>query len=138
MPLNVTEKIIEAHLVKGRLIPGEEIGLKIDQTLTQDATGTMVYLQFESMGLSSVATELSVSYVDHNTIQDGYETRTIINICKRWRPNTASCFQGPATVSASGPPGTVSAPGKSLLGSDSHTPTCGGVGCWPSAPAGLM
>ena len=73
MNLSVTQKIIEAHLVKGRFVPGQEIGVKIDQTLTQDATGTMVYLQFESMELSRVATELSVSYVDHNTIQDGYE-----------------------------------------------------------------
>jgi aconitate hydratase len=73
MSRGVAEKIMAAHLVQGQLVPGTEIGLKIDQTLTQDATGTMAYLQFESLGLPRVATELSVSYVDHNTIQDGCE-----------------------------------------------------------------
>jgi len=139
MRLGVAEKIIEEHLVKGRLIPGREIGLKIDQTLTQDATGTMVYLQFESMGLSSVATELSVSYVDHNTIQDGYENaddhQYLQAVASKYgilfsRAGNGICHQVHLE--------RFSAPGKSLLGSDSHTPTGGGWGCWPSAPAGLM
>ncbi len=69
MPLNVAQKIIEKHLAEGEMIPGKEIGVKVDQTLTQDATGTMAYLQFEAMGLKNVQTELSVSYVDHNMLQ---------------------------------------------------------------------
>ena len=73
MGKSLTQKIIEKHLVVGKYLPGEEIGIRIDQTLTQDATGTMAYLQFEAMGLKQVKTELSVSYVDHNTIQVGFE-----------------------------------------------------------------
>src|ERR1035437_2035326 len=138
MPLNVAEKIIEAHLVKGRLVPGQEIGLKIDQTLTQDATGTMVYLQFESMGLSSVATELSVSYVDHNTIQDGYENaddhRYLQSVAAKYgilfsRAGNGICHQVHLE--------RFSAPGKSLLGSDSDTPTGGGVGMLAIGAGGI-
>ena len=73
MGYTLTERLLRNHLVKGTYEPGSEIGIKIDQTLTQDATGTMAYLQFESMGLSEIATELSVSYIDHNTIQVGFE-----------------------------------------------------------------
>ncbi|MBI2438141.1 MAG: aconitate hydratase [Lentisphaerae bacterium] len=136
MPLGVAEKIIAAHLVQGRLIPGEEIGLKIDQTLTQDATGTIVYLQFESMDresharrVASVATELSVSYVDHNTIQDGSENaddhRYLQSVAERYgivfsKAGNGICHQVHLE--------RFSAPGKSLLGADSHTPTCGGAG----------
>ncbi|MDP2989110.1 MAG: aconitate hydratase [Kiritimatiellota bacterium] len=138
MNLGVAEKIIEAHLVKGRLIPGEEIGLKIDQTLTQDATGTMVYLQFESMGLSSVATELSVSYVDHNTIQDGCENaddhQYLQSVAAKYgilfsRAGNGICHQVHLE--------RFSAPGKSLLGSDSHTPTGGGVGMLAIGAGGI-
>ena len=73
MGLSITHKLISSHWVSGKMVPGEEIGLKIDQTLTQDATGTMAYLQFEAMGIDRVKTELSVSYVDHNTLQSGFE-----------------------------------------------------------------
>ncbi|MFH1476017.1 MAG: aconitate hydratase [Verrucomicrobiota bacterium] len=138
MNLGVAGKIIETHLVKGRLVPGAEIGLKIDQTLTQDATGTMVYLQFESMGLSSVATELSVSYVDHNTIQDGYENaddhRYLQSVAAKYgilfsRAGNGICHQVHLE--------RFSAPGQSLLGSDSHTPTCGGVGMLAIGAGGI-
>lgn len=138
MNLSVTQKIIEEHLVKGRFIPGTEIGLKIDQTLTQDATGTMVYLQFESMGLSSVATELSVSYVDHNTIQDGYENaddhQYLQSVAAKYgilfsRAGNGICHQVHLE--------RFSAPGKSLLGSDSHTPTCGGAGMLAIGAGGI-
>ena len=138
MRLGVAEKIIEEHLVKGRLIPGQEIGLKIDQTLTQDATGTMVYLQFESMGRSSVATELSVSYVDHNTIQDGYENaddhQYLQAVASKYgilfsRAGNGICHQVHLE--------RFSAPGKSLLGSDSHTPTGGGVGMLAIGAGGI-
>lgn len=129
MSLGVAEKIISAHLVQGRFLPGEEIGLKIDQTLTQDATGTMVYLQFESVGRGSVATELSVSYVDHNTIQDGSENADdqayLQSVAAKYgvlfsKAGNGICHQVHLE--------RFSAPGKSLLGSDSHTPTCGGAG----------
>jgi len=138
MPLSVTRKIIEAHLVKGRPIPGQEIGLKIDQTLTQDATGTMVYLQFESMDLPNVATELSVSYVDHNTIQDGYENaddhRYLQSVAAKYgilfsRAGNGICHQVHLE--------RFSAPGKSMLGSDSHTPTGGGVGMLAIGAGGI-
>jgi len=138
MNLGVTQKIIEEHLVKGRLVPGEEIGLKIDQTLTQDATGTMVYLQFESMGLPGVATELSVSYVDHNTIQDGYENaddhQYLQSVAAKYgilfsRAGNGICHQVHLE--------RFSAPGKSLLGSDSHTPTGGGVGMLAIGAGGI-
>lgn len=138
MPLSVTEKIIEAHLIKGHLISGQEIRLKIDQTLTQDATGTMVYLQFESMGLPSVATELSVSYVDHNTIQDGYENaddhQYLQAVAAKYgilfsKAGNGICHQVHLE--------RFSAPGKSLLGSDSHTPTAGGVGMLAIGAGGI-
>ena len=138
MALNVTQKILETHLVKGRLVPGEEIGLKIDQTLTQDATGTMVYLQFESMGLANVATELSVSYVDHNTIQDGYENaddhQYLQSVAAKYgilfsRAGNGICHQVHLE--------RFSAPGKCLLGSDSHTPTGGGIGMLAIGAGGI-
>ncbi|MCX6993134.1 MAG: aconitate hydratase [Kiritimatiellaeota bacterium] len=138
MNLGVAQKIMEAHLVKGRLVAGQEIGLKIDQTLTQDATGTMVYLQFESMGLASVATELSVSYVDHNTIQDGYENaddhQYLQSVAAKYgilfsRAGNGICHQVHLE--------RFSVPGKSLLGSDSHTPTGGGVGMLAIGAGGI-
>ena len=129
MKKSIIQKIIEPHLIKGKFIPGEEIGLKIDQTLTQDATGTMVYLQFESLNLDSVKTELSVSYVDHNTVQEGYENADD----HIYLQSAAAKFNVFFSRAGNGICHQVhlerfSVPGKTLLGSDSHTPTCGGTG----------
>lgn len=138
MGFTLTEKILREHLVDGSYEPGKEIGIKIDQTLTQDATGTMAYLQFESMGLSDIATELSVSYVDHNTIQVGFENADdhayLESIAKRYgiyfsRPGNGICHQVHLE--------RFSRPGKTLLGSDSHTPTAGGVGSLAVGAGGL-
>ncbi len=138
MPLNLTQKIIKDHLVSGEMTPGSEIALRIDQTLTQDATGTMAYLQFEAIGLPRVRTELSVSYVDHNTLQMGFRN-----------PDDHAYLR---TVAAKygiifSPPGTgichqlhlenFAKPGKTLVGSDSHTPTAGGVGAMAMGAGGL-
>ncbi len=129
MGKSVAYKILQEHLVSGKLIPGQEIGIKIDQTLTQDATGTMVYLQFEAMGVDRVKTELSVSYVDHNTLQEGFENaddhKYLQTVAARYgvyfsRPGNGICHQVHLERFAM--------PGKTLLGSDSHTPTCGGLG----------
>ncbi len=138
MDYTLTEKILREHLADGSYEPGKEIGIKIDQTLTQDATGTMAYLQFESMGLSDIATELSVSYVDHNTIQVGYENADdhayLESIAKKYgiyfsRPGNGICHQVHLERFAR--------PGKTLLGSDSHTPTAGGVGSLAMGAGGL-
>jgi len=138
MGYTLTEKILRQHLADGFYEPGKEIGIKIDQTLTQDATGTMAYLQFESMGLSDIATELSVSYVDHNTIQVGFENADdhayLESIAKRYgiyfsRPGNGICHQVHLERFAR--------PGKTLLGSDSHTPTAGGVGSLAMGAGGL-
>lgn len=138
MGYTLTEKILRQHLADGSYEPGKEIGIKIDQTLTQDATGTMAYLQFESMGLSDIATELSVSYVDHNTIQVGFENADdhayLQSIAKRYgiyfsRPGNGICHQVHLERFA--------VPGKTLLGSDSHTPTAGGVGSLAMGAGGL-
>lgn len=138
MGYTLTEKILRAHLVDGSYKPGEEIGIKIDQTLTQDATGTMAYLQFESMGLSKIATELSVSYVDHNTIQVGFENADdhayLQSIAEKYgiyfsRPGNGICHQVHLERFAR--------PGRTLLGSDSHTPTAGGVGSIAIGAGGL-
>lgn len=138
MSKSVAQKIIEEHIVAGQWAPGNEIGIRIDQTLTQDATGTMVYLQFESMGLASVATDLSVSYVDHNTIQDGYENaddhQYLKSIAAKYgilfsKAGNGICHQVHLERFA--------VPGKSLLGSDSHTPTCGGVGMLAIGAGGI-
>lgn len=138
MGYTLTEKILRAHLVDGSYEPGAEIGIKIDQTLTQDATGTMAYLQFESMGLSNIATELSVSYVDHNTIQVGFENADdhayLQSIAEKYgiyfsRPGNGICHQVHLERFAR--------PGKTLLGSDSHTPTAGGVGSLAIGAGGL-
>jgi aconitate hydratase len=129
MGMNVTQKILSSHLVSGELIPGREISVRIDQTLTQDATGTMAYLQFEAMGLDRVRNELAVSYVDHNTIQVGYENaddhRYLQSVAAKYgiiysRPGNGICHQVHLE--------RFGAPGKTLLGSDSHTPTGGGLG----------
>jgi aconitate hydratase len=138
MSYTLTEKILHAHLLEGSYDPGREIGIKIDQTLTQDATGTMAYLQFESMGLSEIATELSVSYVDHNTIQVGYENADdhayLQSVAEKYgiyfsRPGNGICHQVHLERFAR--------PGKTLLGSDSHTPTAGGVGSLAIGAGGL-
>lgn len=127
--MNVTEKILSAHLVEGNPAVDRELGIKIDQTLTQDATGTMAYLQFESMGVPRVKTDVSVSYVDHNTVQIGYENADdhdfLQSIAKKYgiiysKAGNGICHQ--LHLERYGKPGTT------LLGSDSHTPTGGGIG----------
>ncbi len=129
MGLTLTEKILKAHLVDGEYVKGQEIGIKIDQTLTQDATGTMAYLEFEAMGVPRVKTERSVAYIDHNTLQSGFENaddhRFIGSIAKKHgiyfsRPGNGICHQVHLE--------RFGAPGKTLIGSDSHTPTGGGIG----------
>ncbi len=138
MGLNLTQKIISAHLVQGELVTGTEVGLKIDQTLTQDATGTMACLQFEAIGLDRVRTELSVSYVDHNTLQMGFRNpddhRYLRTLAQRYGivfspPGTGICHQLHLENFAK--------PGTTLIGSDSHTPTAGGIGSLAMGAGGL-
>lgn len=138
MGKNLTQKILEAHLVSGEMTPGKEIAIMIDQTLTQDATGTMAYLQFEAMGVPRVKTKLSVSYVDHNTLQTGFENaddhRFLQSIAQRYgiyfsRPGNGICHQVHLE--------RFGVPGETLLGSDSHTPTCGGLGMIAIGAGGL-
>ncbi len=138
MGLNLTQKIISQHLVSGKMIPGEEIAIRIDQTLTQDATGTMAYLEFESIGLDRVKTELSVSYVDHNLLQTDFKNaddhlflQTIAMRYGIWfsKPGNGICHQVHLERFA--------VPGKTLLGSDSHTPTAGGCGMLAIGAGGL-
>lgn len=138
MGLTLTEKIIGSHIVDGEMKKGTEIGLKIDQTLTQDATGTMAYLQFEAMGVDQVKTERSVAYIDHNTLQSGFENaddhRFIGSIAKKhgiWfsRPGNGICHQVHLE--------RYGKPGKTLIGSDSHTPTGGGIGMFACGAGGL-
>jgi aconitate hydratase len=136
----VAEKIINEHIVdvEGEIAPGEEVALKIDQTLTQDATGTMAYLQFEAIGIPEVRAELSVSYVDHNTLQTDFKNpddhRYLQSIAKRYglyfsRPGNGICHQLHLERFA--------CPGKTLIGSDSHTPTAGGIGSFAIGAGGL-
>jgi len=138
MMRNLVQKILEEHLVEGRLGAGEEIGVKIDQTLTQDATGTMAYLQFEAMNIARVKTRLSVSYVDHNMLQTGFENaddhRFLQSIAAKHgiyfsRPGNGICHQVHLERFAE--------PGATLLGSDSHTPTSGGMGSLAMGAGGL-
>ncbi len=138
MGQTIAQKIIAAHLVSGEMRVGEEIGLKIDQTLTQDATGTMAYLQFEAMGIPRVKTELSVAYIDHNTLQAGFENaddhRYIQTVASRHgvrfsRPGNGICHQVHLE--------RFGVPGKTLIGSDSHTPTAGGLGMLGMGAGGL-
>ena len=138
MGYTIAQKIIKNHLVSGEMIPGTEIGLRIDQTLTQDATGTMAYLQLEAMGIESVKTELSVAYIDHNTLQAGFENaddhRYIQTVTKKHgvrfsRPGNGICHQVHLERFA--------VPGKTLIGSDSHTPTAGGIGMLGMGAGGL-
>lgn len=136
--MNLTCKILQAHLMSGELRPGCEIGIRIDQTLTQDATGTMAYLQFEAMGLPRVRTKLSVSYVDHNMLQTGFENaddhRYLQSVGQKYgivfsRPGNGICHQVHRERFA--------VPAQTLLGSDSHTPTCGGLGMLAIGAGGL-
>ena len=138
MSKNLVEKILAAHLVEGTLEPGSEIAIRIDQTLTQDATGTMSYLQFEAMGVPRVKTELSVSYVDHNTLQTGFENADdhlyLQTVAAKHgiyfsRPGNGICHQVHLE--------RFGVPGKTLLGSDSHTPTGGGLGMIAIGAGGL-
>ncbi len=138
MGLTIAQKIIKEHLVSGEMIPGKEIALKIDQTLTQDATGTMAYLEFETMGVPRVRTELSVAYIDHNTLQSGFENaddhRFIQSMAKKHglyfsRPGNGICHQVHLE--------RFGKPGKTLIGSDSHTPTGGGIGMLAMGAGGL-
>ena len=138
MGKNLAEKIISTHLVRGEMRPGAEIGLRIDQTLTQDATGTMAYLEFEAMGIDRVRTEKSVAYIDHNTLQSGFENaddhRYIQSVAARhgiWysRPGNGICHQVHLE--------RFGVPGKTLIGSDSHTPTGGGIGMLAFGAGGM-
>ena len=138
MAETIAQKIIRAHLVHGDMTPGSEIALKIDQTLTQDATGTMAYLEFETMGIPRVKTELSVAYVDHNTLQSGFENaddhRYLQTVAKKHgvhfsRPGNGICHQVHLE--------RFGKPGKTLIGSDIHTPTGGGIGMLAFGAGGL-
>ncbi len=138
MGLTLTEKILRAHIVDGEPVKGTEIGLRIDQTLTQDATGTMAYLEFEAMGVPRVKTERSVAYIDHNTLQSGFENaddhRFIGSVAKKHgiyfsRPGNGICHQVHLE--------RFGVPGKTLIGSDSHTPTGGGIGMIAIGAGGL-
>ncbi|XOQ49265.1 MAG: aconitate hydratase [Eubacteriales bacterium] len=138
MGLTLAQKIIQSHLLSGEMTPGSEIGLKIDQTLTQDATGTMAYLEFEAMGVPRVKTERSVAYIDHNTLQTGFENaddhRFIQSVAKKHgiyfsRPGNGICHQVHLE--------RFGIPGKTLIGSDSHTPTGGGIGMLAMGAGGL-
>ena len=138
MGLTLTEKILKAHLVDGEFVKGSEIGIRIDQTLTQDATGTMAYLEYEAMGVPRVKTEKSVAYIDHNTLQSGFENaddhRFIGSVCKKHgvyfsRPGNGICHQVHLE--------RFGIPGKTLIGSDSHTPTGGGIGMIAIGAGGL-
>ena len=138
MGLTLAEKILKAHIVDGEMVKGNEIGIRIDQTLTQDATGTMAYLEFEAMGVPRVKTEKSVAYIDHNTLQSGFENaddhRFIGSVAKKHgiyfsRPGNGICHQVHLE--------RFGVPGKTLIGSDSHTPTGGGIGMIAIGAGGL-
>ncbi len=136
--MNLTQKILASHLVSGQMIPGEEISIRIDQTLTQDSTGTMAYLQFEAMGVKRVRTKRSVAYIDHNTLQTGFENaddhqyiQTVAHKHGIWcsKPGNGICHQVHLE--------RYGIPGWTLLGSDSHTPTGGGIGMLAIGAGGL-
>ena len=138
MGYTLAQKIIKEHILSGEMTVGSEIGLKIDQTLTQDATGTMAYLEYEAMGVPRVRTEKSVAYIDHNTLQSGFENaddhRFIGSVCKKHgiyfsRPGNGICHQVHLE--------RFGIPGKTLIGSDSHTPTGGGIGMIAIGAGGL-
>ncbi|MGN0764808.1 MAG: aconitate hydratase [Aristaeellaceae bacterium] len=136
--MNLTQKILAAHLLSGELIPGTEISIRIDQTLTQDSTGTMAYLQFEAMGVERVRTKKSVAYIDHNTLQTGFENaddhQFIQSVARKHgiycsKPGNGICHQVQLE--------RFGVPGYTLLGSDSHTPTGGGIGMLAIGAGGL-
>src|SRR5574340_1441186 len=138
MGKNLVQKILSSHLISGKLKAGEEIAISIDQTLTQDATGTMAYLQFEAMGIPKVKTKLSVSYVDHNMLQTGFENFDdhlfLQSVAEKYsiyfsKPGNGICHQVHLE--------RFGVPGETLLGSDSHTPTCGGLGMLAIGAGGL-
>ena len=138
MGLTIAQKIIKDHLISGDMKVGSEIALRIDQTLTQDATGTMAYLEFEAIGIPRVRTELSVAYIDHNTLQSGFENaddhRYIQSVAKKFglrfsRPGNGICHQVHLE--------RFGVPGKTLIGSDSHTPTGGGIGMLAFGAGGM-
>jgi aconitate hydratase len=138
MGKNIVQKILDAHIVEGKPVAGQEVGIRIDQTLTQDATGTMAYLQFEALGFDRVKTELSVSYVDHNTIQEGFENaddhKYLETVAAKYgikysKPGNGICHQVHLE--------RFGVPGKTLLGSDSHTPNNGGIGMIAIGAGGL-
>ena len=138
MGKSIAYKILEKHLLHGELIPGKEIAIKIDQTLTQDSTGTMVYLQLEAMNVDEIKTDLSVAYIDHNTLQSGFENADdhafIQSSALRHgvvysKPGGGICHQVHLERFAK--------PGTTLIGSDSHTPTCGGIGAIAIGAGGL-
>ena len=138
MAMGAAEKIIKAHLTAGKLAPGKEVTIRVDQTLTQDATGTIAYLEFEEMGVTEIKTELSVSYIDHNTGQNGFENADdhhyLQTIARKYgiyysRAGNGICHQVHLERFAR--------PGKTLLGSDSHTPTAGGIGMLAIGAGGL-
>ena len=138
MECNVTRKLIESHLVEGEMIPGREIGIGIDQTLTQDATGTLVMLELEAMGLDRVKTELSAQYVDHNLIQEDHKNPDdhlfLHSACRRfgiWYSRAGNGVSHPVHQERFGKPG------KTLLGSDSHTPAAGAIGMLAIGAGGL-
>ncbi|CCH49086.1 aconitate hydratase [Pseudodesulfovibrio piezophilus] len=138
MGKSITHKIIEKHLVSGEMVPGQEVGLRIDQTLTQDATGTMAWLQYEAIGIGEVRTDLSVSYVDHNTLQMGFRNPDDHRYLRTVAAQSGAIFS---------PAGTgichqlhlenFAKPGATLIGSDSHTPTAGGIGSMAMGAGGL-
>ncbi|MFZ0430261.1 MAG: aconitase family protein, partial [Acidobacteriota bacterium] len=136
--MNVTQKIISAHLVKGDMKPGSEIQIRIDQTLTQDATGTLVMLELEAIGLERVKTELSVQYVDHNLLQQDFKNPDdhlfLLSACRRfgvWYSRPGNGVSHPVHQERFGKPG------KTLLGSDSHTPSAGAIGMLAIGAGGL-
>ena len=138
MGMTIAQKILKAHLVDGEMVVGQEIGLRIDQTLTQDATGTMAYLQFEAMGVDQVKTERSVAYIDHNTLQSGFENaddhKYIGSVAKKHgiyysKAGNGICHQVHLE--------RFGKPGKTLIGSDSHTPTGGGIGMLAFGAGGM-
>jgi len=138
MPMNIAQKVLASHIVSGEMKPGSEIAIRIDQTLTQDATGTMAYLQFEAMKIPRVKTKLSVSYIDHNTLQTGFENADdhlfLRSVAAKYgiyfsRPGNGICHQVHLE--------RFGVPGMTLLGSDSHTPTGGGLGMIAIGAGGL-
>jgi aconitate hydratase len=135
---NVTQKLIESHLVEGIMKPGEEIGIRVDQTLTQDATGTMVMLEFEAMGIPRIKTEISTQYVDHNLLQIDFKNADdhifLRDACRKfglWYSRPGNGISHPVHMERFGMPGKV------LLGSDSHTPSAGSIGMLAIGAGGL-